>query len=337
MRHCETMRYNIYYRKCDSPMDNLFKDKYSDAGIEHLVRQICPDAAEIRPLNCDGNHYAYYVNRNSRPMLFRADTSPDDEYMLAETALMKLAHEAGVPVPQVYDADTSMRQVPCRWQLLEWIPYPNLEQIDRKNELNRPEIACQLGHILKRLHSVRLEGYGFINTDILQRNNQIKGIYQSYREYFLCCLDSHLAYLNFHSDKIREILERIPEPATGSLVHRDPAFWNILGKPDQIVALIDWDDAVSGDPADDLGMLWCFHDRTFMEELLAAYGDINDEFRHRIDLHYLRNMLWKTVLRDRMGYFNKNSDFFLNTGNQISLKELTYQKLNEALKRCESW
>ncbi len=331
------MRYNIYYRKCDSPMENLFRDKYSAAGIEPLIRQVCPEATEIRPLNCDGNHYAYHLRLGSREMLFRADTSPDDEYMLAETVLMKLAREAGVPVPQMFDCDTSMRHVPCRWQLLEWIPYPNLEQINRKGELNHPEIARQLGRILKRLHSVRIDGYGFINTDRLKQNNQVEGIYQSYREYFLCCLESHLDHLDFHSQKVREILERIPEPGTGCLVHRDPAFWNILGEPGRIAALIDWDDAVSGDPADDIGMLWCFHDQPFMDELLEAYGETDDSFRYRIDLHYLRNMLWKTVLRDRMGYFNQGSDFFLNTGNTVSLKELTYQKLNEALKRCESW
>ncbi len=330
------MRYNIYYRKCDSSMENLFKDKYSAAGIEHLIRLIFPDAAEIRPLNCDGNHYAYDLRLDGQAMLFRADTSPDDEYMLAETALMDLARKAGVPTPQVYGCDISMRQVPCRWQLLERIPYPNLEQINRQGKLNHPKIARQLGSILKRLHSIRLDGYGFIDTEMLKRK-QLCGIYRKYRDYFLCSLDEHLERLDFNTQTIRGLLEQIPEPESGRLVHRDPAFWNILGEPDRIGALIDWDDAVAGDPADDIGILWCFHEPPFMDELLDAYGKPDDDFRRRIDLHYLRNMLWKTVLRERMGYFERGNDFFLNTGNAMPLKELTYRKLNQALKRCQSW
>ncbi len=348
------MRYNIYYRKCDGAPANLFKEKYAGGGIEAQVSAACrifagADAETITPLNCDGDHYAYRVKLAGEEMVFRADTSAgDDDYMLAEAAAMRLARGVGVPVPRVFTTDVSRVHVPCRWQLLEWVHGKALVDFDRDKTLDRDAIARQIGTLFRRLHSVPLEGFGFFNTKLLSETGRVRGLYASYPEYFRCRLDDHCRYLLEHALADRDTLKRVEtvfegaqallDLKAGVLVHRDPAFWNLVGESDRISALIDWDDVVSGDAADDLGLMWCFHDARFMRDVLAAYGNDDPVFARRISLHYLRNMLWKTVIRHRMGYFEKGRDFFLNVaqGNALTLKDVTLNKLSEALERCES-
>ncbi|MCA1810133.1 MAG: aminoglycoside phosphotransferase family protein, partial [Lentisphaerae bacterium] len=215
--------------------------------------------------------------------------------------------------------------------------------------LNVPVVARQLGELLRRLHAVELDGFGFIDTDRLRRDGVLTGLDRSYADYFDKRLEDHLGYLADHGllepGEIREVrrLLNLHRPllqrSRGVLVHRDPALWNVLGTPERITAVIDWDDAVSGDPADDLGVLCCFHDADFMDAVMAGYdaaGSLPDDFQRRIWLHCLRNMLWKAMLRDYMGYFAKDDGFFLsNTGRQGSLRSYTFNKIRQAMARLK--
>jgi aminoglycoside phosphotransferase (APT) family kinase protein len=211
-------------------------------------------------------------------------------------------------------------------------------------------VALQLGQYLRRLHSVPLAGFGFMDTDRLARTGELHGLDISYPDYFHKRFDDHLGYLRQHelltADDAAEVCRQFArhrprlQLAQGFLVHRDMAFWNVLGTPDRITAIIDWDDAVSGDPADDLGILGCFYDDAFMDRVLHGYwgtATVPDDFRCRVWLHTLRNMLWKTQIRHNLGYFDKGGDFFLNTpGVKRSLREHTLDILHTALTNVRS-
>lgn len=353
-----TVRHNIYYWKCDSPQSIekkrqlYFQDKYL-TEVEYAVRRACRDYCgeepeAVKPVGCDGNHFAYVVDYPGKKYFFRADDgSGGDDYMLAESRLMQLALAAGLPVPDVYSTEIDSSLYGFRFQIMDCIPEPCLNVYHKSNRLNIPAVARQLGALLRRLHGVEIDGFGFIDTDRLRREGVVKGLDSSYDLYFAKRLEDHLAYLRDHElltaldvariwrliDAHRALLAR----GHGVLVHRDPALWNVLGTPERITAVIDWDDAVSGDPADDLGMLLCFYDDAFMTELMAGYW--NDEpvpadFNRRVWLHCLRNMLWKTMIRDYMGYFQKDKNFFLTPAN-VSLREYTLNKLERAMNELE--
>jgi aminoglycoside phosphotransferase (APT) family kinase protein len=103
---------------------------------------------------------------------------------------------------------------------------------------------------------------------VLLNTGQLRGFHDGYADYFRTRLDLHFGYLTdkgfLTSDQVREIAQEIDRHAQllalerSCLVHKDLALWNILGKPGQITAFIDWDDAVGGDPMDDLSLLACF-------------------------------------------------------------------------------
>ena len=351
-----TSRSNIYYWKCDSPQSLVqkqqlyFQGKYKDE-MAIVVARACrdfynrePDA--VRPAGCDGNHFAYLVDYPGYRYFFRADDGAcDDDYMLAESRLMQLVSTAGLPVPAVYLTETDISRYGFRFQIMDCVPEQCLNVYYKNEQLNIPAVTQQLGELLRQLHSIKLTGFGFIDTDHLKNNDIIQGLDQSCCAYFDKRLDDHIAYLYDHRlltrkevdeiihlfDLHRSLLER----KEGVLVHRDLALWNVLGTPHEVTALIDWDDAISGDPADDLGMLRCFYDDDFMTMLIQGYGAgkaLSDDFIRRTWLYCLRNMLWKTMIRDYMGYFQKADSFFLNNNkHHVSLREYTFNKIKKAM------
>ena len=353
------MRNNIYYWKCDSPhtaqekCNSFFKDKYDRADLADAVRTACRvafggDPVEATPLRVDGNHIAFRVAHGGQKYFFRADDGEgDDDYMLAESALMRLAADNGVPVPRVFHTDVSRAISPFRFQIMECRHEPCLDVHHKNGSLNLAAVGTQLGACLRRIHSVRLDGFGFMDTELLSRTGKLRGLDPGYADYFHKRLGDHLGYLRRHdllspgdSREVERLFER-HEPrlrlAYGVLTHRDMALWNVLGTPDCVTAVIDWDDAVSGDPADDLGVLRCFYDEDLMGPILQGYwgGEtFSDDFESRTWLHMLRNMIWKTMLRHSLGYFNKGADFFVNTSaTRKPLREVTLERLNAALEK----
>src|SRR5690606_36264792 len=120
----------------------------------------------------------------------------------------------------------------------------------------------------------------------------------------------------------------------GCLVHKDLALWNILGDRNQIYAFIDWDDAVSGDPTDDLSLLGCFHDGEVVLAAIDGYQQVKtlpSDFEQRFWLHLLRNIIFKSVIRVKGNYFEKSDMFFLNNPKQKSLKRFTLDRIESAV------
>jgi aminoglycoside phosphotransferase (APT) family kinase protein len=336
-----------------------FKEKYDRPGLEDLVRPACRDAlgdapGEVVPLRTDGNHFAFRVAYPDRECLFRADDGTgDDDYLLAESRLMALAAGQGVPVPAVYHTDVTRARCPLRFQITAWCPDPCLHAHHKAGRLDIRAVSRQLGQSLRRLHAVRLDGFGFINTARLAASGDVRRLDARYADYFGKRLADHVGYLRGHGlleaeacDEVLGLFRRHAprlDLAQGVLVHRDAALWNILGTPDRITAIVDWDDAVSGDPADDLGILRCLYDDAFMEGVLQGYwgtAPVPPDFDCRVWMHTLRNMLWKTQIRHALGYFDKDRDFFLTpTDTDESLRTRTLRILRGALdrlRRCET-
>ncbi len=339
------MRSNVFYWKCDNPLSaeeqkHLYRESKYDEAMEKTARGIAGDfygAApdSLRVLGAAGNHFVYVAAKAGREVLLRTDDGlTADDYLAVESRVMETAHRNGVPVPEVYLTDVSRTRFPVRFQVMEFVKAPPLASLDN---LDRQKIARECGRILARLHSIRTPGYGFFQNDTLT------GMDASPADYFRKRLDDHLDYLEanrlFDAGRAREIIGRalpLLDGVPGVLLHRDFAFWNLLGTPETILAVIDWDDAVSGDPADDFGILNCFHEKEFIDAALREYGPADEAFTARIALHTLRNMLWKTVIRHRLGYFDQGKDFFLSRNELgIPMKEYTLLKLSAAMKKLE--
>lgn len=352
------MRNQAFYWKCDCPRSvenkrsTYFSDKHT-LETSRIAREIVRDFIGDPPsvftcLKVDGNHFVYRFKKDEKEFLLRTDDGRiDDDYMLAESAVIELLTRQRFPVPKIYATNVETGSV--RYQIMEYLDSPTLQSWALTKQLDSVAIAKQFGFHLSRLHQIKLPGFGFIDTEKLGAESRIVGIDDRWEDYFTKCLERHLSYLRDKElltvgliRRVESIFEKFSvflDLAQGSLLHRDFAFWNILGTPREIRAVIDWDDTVIGDPADDISVVNCFNAPEFMDHLLAAYNDIipiDGVFRAKIEFYTLRNMLWKIMIRHYMGYFEKGGDFFLSQNESgQSLFDYSMRKIQRAIKKLE--
>ena len=354
------MRSLAFYWKCDCPgsaenkKQTYFSDKHtpeSSAMAREIVNEFLGRSPEsFECLELDGNHFAYRFAHGGNTFLLRTDDgTTEDDYMAAESVIMTLLRGQGLPVPQVFATDTNAIKYPVRYQIMEFVPYPTLLSLSRTKTLDSKAMAKEFGRFLAKLHRIQLPGFGFIDTHVLKRETRLSGRDATWQDYFNKCLPLHLGYLRDHQllqpQVVRQIEglfrrhEALLDIRQGALLHRDFAYWNILGTSTEIKAVIDWDDAVVGDPADDLGIVNCFNDPDFMDVLLASYAEEQTpppDLQARVPLYTLRNMLWKAMIRHYMGYFEQDANFFLNENNtELTLKDLTLQKITQSIEQLE--
>jgi aminoglycoside phosphotransferase (APT) family kinase protein len=355
MKHVEHHpRQSIYYWKCDRPAalhgteEGFNRDQGRDQLLAVLQDSFSGKPIELRPAGGQGNHVTWFAAIDGADFFVRIEDGPErDDYMEVEACVLAEVRALGIPAPQVHAMDTSRRRVPFAWQVMDVVPYPDLNQLYKEGRLDLGSVAEQIGAAVARWQGVRPRGFGPFDPDVARRDGRLEGFHRRYEDYFMLQLDRHLRFLA-ESDFLKaaevgdihgEILRHRPLLALdgGCLVHKDLALWNILGTQQHIAAFIDWDDAIAGDPMDDLSLLGCFYDGPILARALAGYASVRPvppESRRRFWLHLLRNMIVKACIRVGAGYFDRTDSFFLigAGGSGADLKTFTHQRLAAALR-----
>ena len=327
-------RTNIYYWKCDRPeaFATLGKQwcnperEQLEADLDRLCRSLFgDDRYRLEQTFGQGNHRNYKVRHKDRCYFIRVENSHDcDDYMIVETEVIRLVSQVGVPVPRIYTVDASRSTFPFAFQVMDCFPNPDINGLYKKGELDTTAIMRQLGGHIARWQTITTDGFGLFNTDLLRSEGVLRGLSPNYPDYYRLNLDNHLDFLSARgfispgfAAEIRRTVEEnasFLELDSGCLVHKDIAFWNLLGTRDRILSVIDWDDTIMGDPTDDLSLMACYHCWQELQPLFDGYSAVRplpDQFEKRFWLHLLRNILFKAVIRVGAGYFNKDLDFFL--------------------------
>lgn len=340
-------RRDIYYWKCDRPAafhgtqtrgepDAEIERQLGEALRRHFVTQV----VELHTGIGQGNHLTWTAKVAGQSMFIRVENGPEKDGQLAvESALLGRVSAVGVTTPRVYACDATRSRVPFAWQALERISAPDLNHWFKQGRLDVPRIAFGIGATVAQWQQITLPGYGILDESI-------KGYHTTYSDYFHLRLDQHLTFLVTRGfltqSQSSEILAEIENHRallqldTGCFVHKDLALWNILGSESEIAAFIDFDDAISGDPMDDLSLLACFHDEAFLHRAFEGYQTIRtlpENHLRRFWLHLLRNMIVKSVIRVGAGYFDRDDGFFLISSGASgqSLRDFTLKKLFHAL------
>ncbi len=339
-------RRDIYYWKCDRPsaFHGTGNRAASDPAIEpqleeELQRHFGVVPRDLRAFSSQGDHLTWSAEVDGVPVFIRVENGPEkDRHLTVESAVLERVRATGVQTPRVLGCDASHSRVPFAWQALERIAAPDLNHWFKSGKLDPAAIPFAIGAAIARWQHIELDGFGTLDETL-------RGQRLSYPDYFSLRLEEHLHFLrsrDFFNDSKTVLSEigqhsRLLEVGGGCLVHKDLALWNILGTPDTIAAFIDFDDAISGDPVDDLSLLACFHDAAFVGQALAGYRSLRPvpaEFRRRFWLHLLRNMIVKAVIRVGAGYFDQSDRFFLiGTGcTGADLRRMTLERIQIALK-----
>lgn len=348
-------RKSIYYWKCDRP--NAFYalsengQKKEPSNLEDTIsallhRHFGSKEFSFRSAGGQGNHITYLVFSEGKTFFLRIEDGPEgDNYMGIEARVMDEVRACGVKTPKIFEVDSSRKNFPFAYQIMEFLDYPDLNLIDKKGKLDLRSVGVQIGENIARWQTVKPQGFGPFDPQTLLSESNLKGLHLKYQDYFLLNWDCHLDFLvtrqfltegekNDLKDIVRRRLNYL-QIEQGCLVHKDLALWNILGTSIEIKAFIDWDDSISGDPTDDLSLLACFHNWEFMEAVLHGYqkvSELPEHFESRFWLHLLRNMIVKAVIRVGAGYFERKDDFFLiGTGTDgKSLETTTRERIQLA-------
>jgi len=325
-------RRDIYYWKCDRPAafhgtgPGPRTDEVSEEAIrEALTEYFHPDTLTLSPAAGQGNHLTWTAEIDGVAAFLRIENGPEgDDHLEMESALLGEVAKAGVPVPRVLGCDASRTRVPFAWQALERIPHPDLNHWVKAGTLDADKVAFEIGRHVALWQTIRPTGFGPFDLEPWRQGRGLVGYHVGYADYFHLRLAAHLDFLVaggfFDEAKRDEIVSAVEanadllEIGQGVLVHKDLALWNVLGPRDGVAAVIDFDDAISGDAMDDLSLLACFHDAAFLERAFAGYEmmkPLPDEAMRRFWLHLLRNLIVKAVIRVGAGYFARDSGFFL--------------------------
>ncbi|WP_395749080.1 phosphotransferase family protein [Prosthecobacter sp.] len=340
-------RQDIYYWKCDRPaaFHGTQTRGAADAQIEQQLREVLQrhfvtQVVELSTGIGQGNHLTWNARVAGHPMFIRVENGPEkDGHLAIESALLSRVRESGVVTPRVYACDATRTRVPFAWQAMERISSPDLNHWFKQGRLDIPRIAFSIGAAVAQWQHITLPGFGVLGESM-------RGYHPAYADYFHLRLDQHLSFLVSHHfltpSQSAEILVEIENHRalldldTGCFVHKDLALWNILGSENEIAAFIDFDDAISGDPMDDLSLLACFHDDAFLRRAFEGYQSLRPlpaNHLRRFWLHLLRNMIVKSVIRVGAGYFDRDDGFFLISSGTSgkSLRDFTLKKLFHAL------
>jgi fructosamine-3-kinase len=348
-------RQDIYYWKCDRPSAfHGLGAKPGAADLEALVPRLRAaltprfpgSEISLKPGQGQGNHLTFEGKiAHTRVFVRVEDGSDRDDYMDVESRILRLVREQGVATPVVLASDSSRTEVPFAWQVLEYIDAPDLNRLHKSGDLDPATLATDIGEAVARWQAIRPEGFGPFNAELARADGRLQGFHASYDAYFFARLTEHFSLLvreNFFSQsraaELREALEKhrpLLAQTQPVLVHKDLALWNILGTPSEVRAYIDWNDAIGGDAMDDISLLACFHDGSFLEHMINAYRrtrPLPSDFRTRFWLHLLRNMITKAVIRAGAGYFRRADNLFLMAAGTHGgdLLKLTQSKVNLA-------
>lgn len=352
-------RANIHYWKCDRPATLHGTSGHSGntqaiakLAQSELCKALGASNVTLTPFRSQGNHLTWLAKADGQPLFLRVENGPEnDPHIEVESALTRLVAKSGVRVPKVFAVDGSRKDVPFAWQAIEYFELADLNTHLKAGRLDTKSVAREIGNAVAKWQSISTIGFGIFNAASPNLEEPSQAYHTAYHTYYHLRLEDHLGYLcnrQFLSlDDTKKIEHAIASHSgllqipSGCFVHKDLALWNILGSPARAEAFIDFDDAISGDPMDDLSLLACFHNADFINSAILGYQTIcplPEEHHRRLWLHLLRNMIVKSVIRIGAGYFDRKPDLFLigAQNNALDLRTFTKERIFTALSGLNS-
>jgi aminoglycoside phosphotransferase (APT) family kinase protein len=279
-------------------------------SLRALVAEIDSDPGRLSlsPIPGGASRETWLVEADERRWVLRRDPEGsvslvplEDEYALISTALA-----AGVPVPQPLAFEPAGGRLGTAAMLTSYIGGTSVApRILRKPDFEtaRSRLTTQLAEALARIHAIDPSGLDTVlpqpNSDpalgqIVEWERQLDEIGEP-----LPAVELGLRWLRANS----------PGPAEPRLVHGDFRLGNFIVDEDGLAAVIDWELAHLGDPAEDIGWLcirsWRFgnDDRPVagvggLDEFISAYESAGGASVDRDRIRYWEafgNVKWAVI------------------------------------------
>ncbi len=223
----------------------------------------------------------YDVTTTSDHQLIVRISHKDDPRFKAERWALNAARNAGVPTPQVLLVEPAeYNDIAVTFCIEEKLPGKPLDELLKDGSNGDVNKAIdQIGEVLSKLHSVKIDGFGYLQPDgkgrqasfaeiMLMANERQAELYEAAKKWNvpLKNITAGLELLNKHS-----VLYQFNTPV---LVHGDLGQKHILVEGDHISGIIDMQDCSGNHPIIDF-VMWdaYWSERIPTSKLMASYGN----------------------------------------------------------------
>jgi aminoglycoside phosphotransferase (APT) family kinase protein len=198
---------------------------------------------------------ACFLVNEDRVVRFQVTELPHHKFRTEKIAY-DLLRGSEIPVPQVLVLDESQALVPCAFLITTRLPgetiYDSWNGLDTKT---REHLAFESGRYQALLHQHTLPAFGGLSQ-------LAEGGFPTWRAYLEAYVVRHARQAHDEqlldtptTTRIEQLLRRF-QPlldlvTTGSLLHRDYHFENILQQEGKVTGIVDFEWAMSGDPVFD--------------------------------------------------------------------------------------
>jgi len=321
-------RRGIFYLKTDIPVDDAVlralrdsNPKEAQARCGLLAKAVQATLGElvhdIRPGQSQGTfHLIHHVSMQSGAQMIARSTAPGiferDEGMALEAYAQTQCRELGLPSLRVHAVDTSRRHAPFEFMLTDMAPGRSLAALPDA-DMDDPVRLFALGTAMRQWHHIPASGAGLLDLSTLETG--LRGVHDNWHDYLALNLDTHIhtcLSLGLCDDDAATAmrdwfaaLQSAWDARPACLLHGDPGNHNIFMDGVQVSAVVDWEDAMAGDPLYDVAFWATFHPARRWAAFLEGYGiaDESDrDFTVPFTLYFLRVILAKLVHRHRFGY-----------------------------------
>lgn len=267
---------------------------FGPAAVREAVRRHLgapPDA--VRPLPGFVGNHNFSVRTAAGEYVVKA--AAGDAVVIQEWVSHRV-RRAGVPAPAVVAVDLDCDVLPLPFLVTERVPGAPVADGDGA--------AVEAGRLLRALHEVDMEGYGYLRLPGTDGPGVPVGAQPTWADFLaepLSRLDAVVGrglVDQALADRLRRTVEEhLPLVAgihQGALLHADLCPDHVYSRNGRVTGIIDWGDAAAGDPLFDLGV-WA--DSAPLDLLLRGYDADPDPDLHR-KLAYYR-LVWNvSILAD---------------------------------------
>lgn len=274
-------------------MEKSYNAQY-DPLIAKVVEETLGERPKgLRPIPTYLDTIVCEVELRKRVVIFKGSdpAGRDVDGIGLEAWASEKVREAGVPTPTIVAVDTSRKQLPMSYFIMEKAAGQPLSTLPL--EARRP-YTVKVGGLLRQMHTIALEGFGWLDETVYKDNGQIRGQSESWREALLEDIPRSLAFFRQNgalTPELLEIAERAVEKAEpllrgvhkGSLLHGDLGSLHVWIDPTQetITSIVDFGDRCAGDP------LWDIirYEWDLMADLWKGYAP-ETSLKNRFDADY---------------------------------------------------
>lgn len=284
-------------------MESFTKVKLKDSELQLLVAAAFGNDAGIagsKELTGGFFNTAYDLElSDGRPVILKVAPGPETEVLSYEKDIMRAEVEAlrlmraagGVPVPEVYSYDESLKLISSPYFFLEKVegqPYNEIK--DSLTPEQQASIEYEVGQYQRRINEITGPAFGLFGQSP-------DGSGRPWREIFRSILLNVLqdavrlgAQLPASLTEFEQVLEHylpaLDEVTQPRLVHWDLWNGNIFVQNGRIVSIIDWERAMWGDVLQEYYFRHFENSAAFHEGYGMTFTSRNEQLRKQLyDLH----------------------------------------------------